>query len=88
MKSENVNPGVKAMAQKLQELVWNKEMLLNQGPKSIRTARTNLGSTEAFFDQVLEFALQQGLVHKASDDNLTIYPPSDETAAHMGFVHP
>ena len=90
-KPEDVDSGVRAMARKLHELVWQREVLRNQGPKRIRTARINLGSTEKFFDKVLEYALQQGLVHKTEDDMLTIHPPDDEVSTvqlKLGEVGP
>lgn len=80
MKPENVDSGVRAMAKRLRELVWHKEILLSQGPKRIFTARINLGSTEGFFDQVLEYALRQGMVYKVTDDFLTTHPPDAEVS--------
>jgi len=80
MKPEDVDSGVRAMAKKLRELVLRKEVFLKQGPKRIFTARINLGSTEGFFDQVLEYALGQGMVYKVIDDFLTIHPPESEVS--------
>lgn len=91
VKPEEVNYGVRYMALKLQELVLYKESVLEQGPKRIYTARINLGATEAFFDKVLDFALQQGMVYKVSDDFLTIQHPEDEVSTvqlRLGEVGP
>ena len=91
MKKDEANSGIRAMAKKLRELVWHNEVMLKQGPKRIFTARINLGSTEEFFDQVLEHALQQGLVYKTSDDFLTIQPPEAEASTiqlKLGEVGP
>lgn len=77
-KSDDVDSGVRSMARKLRELVWHREVTLEWGPKRISTARINLGSTEAFFDKVLEYALQNELVYKTTDDLLTVHPPENE----------
>ncbi len=82
-KPEDVNPGVRHMALKLLELVWHKEAVLRQGPKSIHTARINLGATPGFFDEVLEFALEQKMVYKVGDEELQIAPPIDTDIPHQ-----
>ncbi len=82
-KPEDVNPGVRHMALKLLELVWHKEAILRQGSKSIRTARINLGATPGFFDEVLEFALEQKMVFKVGEDGLSHYPPEAPEEPHQ-----
>ena len=86
-KPEDVNPGVRHMALKLLELVWHKEAILRQGPKSIHTARINLGHndrfTDQYFEKILEFALEQEMVFKVGDEGLSHYPPEAPEDSHQ-----
>ncbi len=85
------DPSVRQAAQRLLEIVWHKETVLKRGPLSQKSALRITRFSVGFFDQVLEFALDQKMLYiiipviSLYDPMLSLYPPeemgpSNETA--------
>ncbi len=77
------DPSVRQAAQRLLEIVWHKEAALKRGPLSQKSALKTTSFSDGFFDQVLEFALDQKMLyiiipgHPPYDPMLSLYPPEE-----------
>ncbi|KKM17711.1 hypothetical protein LCGC14_1672990 [marine sediment metagenome] len=77
------DPGVSQASQKLLKIVWHKEAALKRGPLSQKSALRITRFSAGFFDQVLEFALDQKMLYiiipgyPPYDPMLSLYPPEE-----------